>query len=201
MNNSDNTVSFLPMDRIRIVKRIEVNITSNNDCCQATVLYLRKFNENYKMLRNRSYDEKVNNCRFIYGTSEEEYPRDELDDLIIKAIKEKYQDSKVVSSLLLFPSDVDDYQRFWSLHKKSDSIIFLEPDQATLDYGMINLINGMKVPNIKLEMFLYRHINNCQLYNEFILFYDFLEWRNIGSIIDDKLDTYELLSQYLNTNK
>ena len=64
------------------------------------------------------------------------------------------------------------------------------------------MVNGMKVPNIKLEMFHYRHINNCQLYNnEFILFYDFLEWRNISSIIDDKLNTYELLSQYLNSNK
>lgn len=75
----------------------------------------------------------------------------------------------------------------------------------SIDVGKIltvfNVINGMRAPNIKLEVFHYRHINNCQLYNEFILFYDLLEWRNIGSIIDDKLDTYELLSQYLNTNK
>lgn len=52
---------------------------------------------------------------------------------------------------------------------------------------------------IKLELFHDRHINNCQLYNEFILFYDLHEWRSIGSIIDDKLDTYELLSKYLNS--
>lgn len=201
MSNSDNTVSILPMDRIRIVKRIEVNIKRDNECCHATVLYLRKINEKYKMLQNKSYDEKEEIRHLIYGTPENEYPKDELDDLIFKAIKEKYQDSKVVSSLLLFPSNIDYYQKFWSLHNKSDSIIIVESDLSNINYGMINVINGMKVPNIKLELFHDRHINNCQLYNEFILFYDLHEWRSIGSIIDDKLDTYELLSQYLNANK
>lgn len=57
----------------------------------------------------------------------------------------------------------------------------------SIDVGKIltvfNVIKSMRVPNFKLEMFHDRHIDNCKLYNEFIIFCDILEWRIVGFTI------------------
>lgn len=99
---------FLPNQMFRIEKIISLNASSLFD---GEIRYFRTFRNGYRMKKTeiQSNDDQVN--RYIYGTPENAYPRDRLDDMILKAVQEAYPGATMKSDLILFETDLLDLAR------------------------------------------------------------------------------------------
>ena len=99
---------FLPNQIFRIEKIISLNASSLFD---GEIRYFRTFRNGYRMKKTEieSNDDQVN--RYIYGTPENAYPRDRLDDMILKAVQETYPGATMKSNLILFETDLLDLAR------------------------------------------------------------------------------------------
>lgn len=195
MNDSICTISILPTNSIRIVKQIHISSAIRQINCYASIIYLRQFNLNYQMKHYKLVDNNERLHRNLFGVPEEEYPNDELDKLIFDAIKMKYSNATLQSSILSTYSEVFAFQRNLEMKRMIDSMIIVEPDFSTLNPC---LYSGVEIPHIPLELYIEMCVNNYQLFEEpFWVSCDNNQWIDFRTIIDTKIDSMELLSHYL----
>jgi len=121
----DKTIRSLPNVSWKVIKRITVK---NNQIVLGEIMYLRDFSPNYKMSSPtvRSEQEKWN--IFLNGIPQDEYPNDQLDDLILKKIKEMYpQTNGFNSALLLFNVELRDLKKKYGNYYLHSFNILVEP--------------------------------------------------------------------------
>jgi hypothetical protein len=136
--------------------------------------------------------------RHLNGIPEEEYPKDELDDIILNAVRIKYPDAKVHSTLLFSSYDLENLYRYKMMKRMIGSMIIVEPDYSTLNPS---LNYGVEIPQIPLELYIDIFINDNRPFdNSFRVSYDYNLWTHITTLVNSKLESLELLSHYLNQN-
>ena len=96
-------IDFLPNEYLRVLKIIELN---DDKIIDGRYVYLRNFTDNYKMKTPPVQTDEERFHRLLNGTPEEEYPADELDDIIYNRVKEVYPLATKKSGLLLFHTDL-----------------------------------------------------------------------------------------------
>ena len=104
LTSKQENIRFLPNRMFRVEKIISLN---SKTLLHGEIRYLRTFREGYKMKspKNKS-SEQLN--RLMYGTPEDEFPKDKLDTHIFDAVKKLYPNAEVMSKLILFESDLLD---------------------------------------------------------------------------------------------
>lgn len=117
-------IDFLPVEYMRVIKEIELN---DDNVLDGAFVYLRKFTPTYKMKTSSKLSDEERFNRLLKGTPEDEYPNDELDDLIVSRVIEKYPKAKKRTKLLLFHTDLlnirmyrdfDMDQQYMKIYKK-----------------------------------------------------------------------------------
>lgn len=74
-------------------------------------------------------------------SSEDRYPKDELDDLILNKVREEYNSATVSSRLLMTNNQMEDLQRYNSYNKKKiEYSLWIEPE---IDNGYDAISNGL----------------------------------------------------------
>lgn len=99
---------FLPNQMFRIEKIISLSASSLFD---GEIRYFRTFRDGYRMKKTEMQSSSDQVDRLIYGTPENAYPRDRLDDMILKAVQEAYPGATMKSNLILFETDLLDLAR------------------------------------------------------------------------------------------
>lgn len=124
-------IAFLPIEYIRVVKTIDLQADGYFD---ARIIYLRRFyGEEYRMQQHAEVTQEERFDRLLNGTPQNEYPSDDLDDLILSELRKEYPNASLKNKLLLFDVDLLNYR----LEKESQKqIIKLEP-QTTIDSNTI----------------------------------------------------------------
>lgn len=120
INGLYNVIEFLNNEEMRVIKKIDLNADQFID---AHIIYLRDFTATYKMEpKNPAIGEIERN---IHGIPQNEYPKDLLDDIIFNAVKEKYPQATIKSSLKLFGLDIVDLenQKLYTLTNNNILII------------------------------------------------------------------------------
>ena len=84
-----NRIFVLPIEKWRVIKEIKFEYEINDQIFYGTVVYLRKFSECYKMQTPKIDNDIETIKRYMVGIPQEEYPNDELDDVIIKGLSTK----------------------------------------------------------------------------------------------------------------
>lgn len=102
-------IDFLPIEYMRVIKQVFLN---DKDVIDGSFIYLRKFSQDYKMTTPSNLSDQERFDRLLRGTPEDEFPNDELDDLIFKRIKEIYPNAEKKSRLLLFHTDLLNLRRY-----------------------------------------------------------------------------------------
>ncbi len=107
----NNTITVLPVEQVKIVKRIDL-LTQNKNNIEIRIgfiVYEREFSPDYKFVEKKK-DEKD----FLYLSTypkQEDYPSDEIDELILLSIKNTFSNSRIHSELLFSSFDTDNLNR------------------------------------------------------------------------------------------
>ena len=109
----------LPLKNLRVKKTIYLN---TKDYLESEVIYLRKFDNNYRMSTPPILTEQERFNRMLSGTPENEYPQDDLDKLILHTVLMQYPEAEVKSKLLLFDVDLLDIRHLKDKRKNRFSI-------------------------------------------------------------------------------
>lgn len=103
VSNQNKSLSFLPLDKLYVIKTINLNDERFMD---AQLVYFRQFTNQYKMHSKLYMNEREILNHLITGTPENEYPHDKLDEILLSEIIKEYPNAKAKSSLLVFNHDI-----------------------------------------------------------------------------------------------
>lgn len=148
----DKTIRALPNASWKVIKRIPVQ---NGNKSIGEIMYLRDFAPNYKMSSPTVRSEKEKWDVFLQGIPQNEYPNDELDDLILKKIQEIYPQTTVcLSALLLFNVELRDLKRIYENHYLHTFNLLIEPIWDELFGSSTSSQNLNKQIRIPIDLFL-----------------------------------------------
>lgn len=153
IKSMDEVIRVLSADELNVLKRITFSKKLHDKRIQqAEVLYLRKLSTTYRMKQKEIVNEKQRFERLLKGTPEEEYPKDNLDKLILKGIKGKFRNAKMKSKLILFSTDLKELQSYKNVHRLKASLL-VSPNLNELPDIALSMLNGMEMLNIVLDVF------------------------------------------------
>lgn len=157
----DDTIRILSTYGMKIVKNINIIFNdSNNIPHSAKMVYLRDFTERYKMYNKVVKDERVRFERLINEVPEGDYPEDELDKYIIRAVRENYPESQFKSSMMIFSSELRDLQQLSKYPYRSKASFVIVPGVNSMDNVVISALSGMSMPSFSLDIFVSSSVDN-----------------------------------------
>lgn len=142
---SDQEIRVLPVKSFRVVKTIRV--LQNNQWFE--IVYLRNFTPSYKMRKDQNLlteDEKMD--RMLHGVPEDDYPSDELDELIMSAFVKKYSQVKLKTTSLLLNTELRDLRRCYANRECGTLNLLFVPRYE-------NLVNfdGQKIWGVEVTLY------------------------------------------------
>lgn len=190
IKSSDETIRALEMPNCKVVKHIVLSEEYNGIPYQAEIMYLRDLSITYRMKSRDDLSgiERLN--YYLKGIPEEDYPCDQLDKGILKAVREGgYKNSKTVSKLMLFSSELRDLKQVYG-NKIPQRVDFL----VLPDYSSFSIMEGRSFKPFALDMYVeavndytfqQRHFTIDIPINTVDEYYEFMEGvRTISSVTD-----------------
>lgn len=157
----DDTIRILSTYGMKIVKNIELIFNDSNSTPHfAKMVYLRDFTERYKMYNRVVRDERERFERLVNEVPEGDYPEDELDKYIKKAVCEKYPDSQFKSSTMILSTELRDLQQLSKYPFRSKASFVIVPDVNSMDNVVISALSGMSMPSFSLDIFVSSSVGN-----------------------------------------
>lgn len=153
IKSMDEVIRVLSTDDLKVLKRITFSRKLHDDREQkAEILYFRKLSSTYRMNQKEVVDEKERIERLLKGTPEIEYPRDELDWIILEAVKSQFRNAEVHSKLILFSTDLDDLQMYKKVHCVKTNLL-VSPNLTNVSSVELAMLNGLEMFNVNLDVF------------------------------------------------
>lgn len=153
IKSMDSVIRLLSTDNLNVLKRIVFSRKlSDNRVQQAEILYLRKLSADYRMNEKEVVDERERLERLMKGTPEEEYPKDDLDGLILESVKNQFGNAKVRSKLILFSTDLDDLQVYKNVHCHHTTLL-VSPEMSSQTTTQLVMLDGLEMFNVNLDVF------------------------------------------------
>lgn len=153
IKSMDEVIRVLSIDDLNVLKTITFSKKlAGGRVQQAEILYLRKLSSTYRMSQKEVVDEKERFERLLKGTPEEEYPQDELDELILESVKIQFKNAKVRSKLMLLSVDLADLQSYKGVHCVHTMLI-VSPCLANLPEIALSMLDGLKLFSVGLDIF------------------------------------------------
>ncbi len=130
------TIKVLPVNEMKIVKQINLQIQNRNgiDITAGIILYYREISDTYKFNKKKKEDRDF--FHFINYPGQEDYPNDDLDNLILQAIKFDFPKAKINSDLLFSTSDVERYENLTKRPYEKAELTFI-PDFSGIDLNQL----------------------------------------------------------------
>lgn len=149
IKSSDETIRALEIPNCKVVKHIVLTEKNNGIHYHAEIVYLRDLSITYRMRSRDNLGEMERLNYYINGIPEEDYPCDQLDKGIFKAVSNGgYKDIQVVSKLMLFSSELRDLKQVYG-NKKSHKVDFL----VLPDYSSFSIMEGRKFKPFSLDIY------------------------------------------------
>lgn len=130
------TITVLPVNEMKIIKQINLVIQNRNeiDITAGIILYEREFSEIYKF--KEKPEEENDFFHFINYPKQEDYPSDELDSRILKAINLDFPRAQIKSDLLFSSSDVEHYKNITTRPFEKAELTFV-PDFSGMNLNLL----------------------------------------------------------------
>ena len=153
IKSMDNVIRLLSADELYVLKHLVFSKKHIEErSIRGEILYLRKLSTTYRMKQNEVVDERERIERMIKGIPEDEYPKDELDRLIHEAVKDKFKDAKIKSSLLVLSPELDDLQYFKNVHCHHTSLV-VWPKTSNLSVLETDRLIGLDPLSLDIELY------------------------------------------------
>jgi hypothetical protein len=148
------TIKMLDFNDWKIMK--EIHIVSQNSYYQEIVIgviaYLRKIQRDYNLKNDPEPNQFL---RLLNYPKQELFPNDELDDIILNSVKEKYPKSFIRNTQISFDSDIEKIKIITKVPKQISTI------EVRPNFGQIDL---SKIAGQSFNIF-YKNIN---VYKHFV---------------------------------
>lgn len=158
IKSMDEVIRLLSIDDLNVIKRICFSKKIGGARKKGEILYLRKMTTSYRMNPKTIVDEKERFERLVKGSPENEYPKDALDDLVFQAVKEKYRDASVHSSLLLYSTELKDIQLYKEMHCYHTSLVIM-PRYSDISSEISSMLDGLDLFSTALDIYVEKGIN------------------------------------------
>lgn len=112
---ADTVIRALSNTNLKVLKKISFSFEHGGLNHHGYIVYLRDLHQGYRMNCKTPDSQQEEFDRFLNGIPENEYPRDIVDKKILEAVAERYNDSKMKSSLLVFSTELRDLKHLLSL--------------------------------------------------------------------------------------
>ena len=153
IKSMDDVIRILSVDDLNVLKKITFSKKlADNRVQQAEVLYLRKLSSTYRMSQKEVVEEKERFERLLKGTPEEDYPQDELDELILESVKKQFKNAKVRSKLMLLSTELDDLQSYRDVHCVHTNLL-VSPDLTSLPEIALSMLDGLELFSVGIDIF------------------------------------------------
>ena len=190
-------VTFVSTSDWQVLKRIPIEQEIAHGRIQhGEILYLRRFSDKYRINTPQVVNEKVKFKRLLEGIPQDEYPNDDLDYIIERAVQKQYPTAKLSNTLLLSSVDFKDLQTYRDYHRSIVHVCAF-PDYGELKFSPNQFGNELIEP-IPLEIYTAKFF--CpEVFDglSFDLTVSFKEWINITSDIKSLLPTLGHVNKYL----
>lgn len=177
MEESFEKNKFLNMrlDDIRIVKEIHFEYEWNSKLCFAKIVYLRSLNESYSICNDNLRDIHL----FQLGVYEDKYPCDELDIIILNAVKNKYKNVNVTSWLLMLDTQLEPIGSIEKMASETMTLL-IGPDITSLSFWRRISFNIASVIRLPVDVYIYKPSTKSILTNDvFYAYHSIEEWKTI----------------------
>jgi hypothetical protein len=154
-------LEWLGLENSKFLKQVViVSNRNNNEITIGTIFYTRPFNENYT-LNSHNEDENNNSNsidKFIGGyPKQKDYPSDELDEVIIEAIRKQYPKAFVKNSLLIFKHELENLKFLKDKNEVECTMLFTPAFLDFMDLG--KFVNKNYMANvITFKIYTYHEI-------------------------------------------
>ena len=108
IKSADSTIRVLTDINFRILKRISFNYDGEHHEGTGHLLYLRRFRPDYRMTPREVNSRQQQFELYLNGIPEEDYPSDDIDHMILDAVRNQYQNVVVRSSQLMLNTELRD---------------------------------------------------------------------------------------------
>lgn len=152
IKSMDEVIRLLSVDNLNVVKRICFSKNIDGARKKGEILYLRKITSSYRMNPKTIVDEKERFERLAKGSQENEYPKDALDNLVFRAVRAKYRDAVVHSSLLLFSTELKHIQLYREMHCHHTSLV-ITPRYSDISADMSSMLDGLDLFSTSLDIY------------------------------------------------
>lgn len=147
---ADKVIRVLDTVNCKVIKTIYLPLYENGCNFEARLVYARDLSLNYRM---KSHEEMTDAERLEYylkGVPETDYPVDELDKCMLKAVRDQgYKDADIRSQLLLFSTELRDLRRIYDRPSEMANFLVL-PDLASCP----GLPQGFPIKGFDVDMFI-----------------------------------------------
>lgn len=150
------TIKWLSPDEFRILKRIVIIGDRNSSEVElGSIFYTRELTDDYAFKKPMQEDESDQISRIMSGyPKQENYPNDELDEIIIEAIRKSFPKSIVQNDTILFTVDLDKLQ-VMKRRNIAPAVMYFSPDFSHF-YDLARYVGKeFKAPALPVNIYTY----------------------------------------------
>lgn len=149
--------SILNFEDWRIVKQIRLEKTIGGRFLWADLVYTRSVSANYI-----KKTEQVETPLGVFFDLKHEYPEDDFDKLVMKAIRQDYPNATARNADITTDMDIKRLSSIWGNQSIEQAIIYLQPDFSGSEFGKYPV--GTKSPVFQLSFDIYFPCKEFQMY-------------------------------------
>lgn len=192
MNINRISIRFLGFEERKVLKNIKLNKQLGNRRVWAELLYTRDILPDYvpQYVKEDAEGGLFNNTKTVF-------PQDDYDDMVLKAVQEKYPDAQMTSLDVNTDSCIERLKMMYEGYHKEQAIVYLSPDFNQINPSLVPVGTNFTQFRVYLDIFipcagfLYYFKNEGYFDN-----YNLDDAEKIDKLLDDKLPTvhhlYEL---------
>lgn len=197
MEKEDIVITPMPPEDVKIKKTLSFHyINEGRDLGQVDIVYLRDYLESYEIKNIQATNGQEIEKLLSPNCPQEDYPHDELDDMILAMVKEKFPDTKAHNHLLVCSNELRNLQTLKNVYSFNFRL-FISPNMSTLSPMMLPQSNELGCSCFTLSVFTFSgNIKECLSDYEFSKDVDFSGWLNTYNKIEQGLKTLHQPSEY-----
>lgn len=183
IKSADSTIRVLTDINFRILKRISFNYEGEHHEGTGHLLYLRRFRPDYRMTPREVNSRQQQFELYLNGIPEEDYPSDDIDHMILDAVRNQYQNVVVRSSQLMLNTELRDLRNDIRRNNVLEGSIDFIPTGDNL-----HLMNGLVIRSLPVVIIrdpIAGRIDPSQHYAARCPVQNRQEYENLSTVIND----------------
>lgn len=178
-------IRFFGFEERKILKSINLNKQLGNSHIWAELLYTRDILPDYVP----QYVKEETDGGLFYNTKTV-FPRDDYDDMVLKAVQEKYPDAQMTSGDVNTDFYIERLKMMYEGYHKEQAVVYLTPDFSQINPSLVPVGTSFTQFRVYLDIFIpcagfVDYFKNEGYFDN----YNLADEEKINKMLDEKLPT------------